>query len=81
MGCLSRLLAWLFRIDWRASWTAAPARGGGPALDRALAGELTPAEFDEWWDELHVEAAERGLEGPDRARWIERQISALSVES
>lgn len=55
---------------------AAPAHGGGPALDRAL-GELAPSEFDDWWDQLNIEAAERGLTGPDRDRWIERQINTL----
>lgn len=77
---ICRLLARLFRIDWRSAWTARPARGGGPALDRAMAGELTPDDFDEWWDELAIEAAERGLTGIDRDRWIERQINAQGVE-
>lgn len=73
---ICHLLARLLRVGWRGPLTAAP-RGGGPMLDRHLDAELTPAEFDDWWDELAVEAGERGLTGADRDRWIERQINAV----
>lgn len=58
---IRRLLERLCQIDWRTPWTSDP-RGGGPALDRAL---------DD--DELHIEAAERGLTGRDRDDWIEHR--------
>lgn len=61
---IRRLIARLCHVDWRAAWPTEP-RGGGPALDRALAD-----------DELNIEAAERGLTGSDRAEWIDRQGEA-----
>lgn len=58
---IRRLLGRLCRIHVDGPWTVS-ARGGGPALDRAL---------DD--DEISIEAAERGLTGRDQADWIERQ--------
>lgn len=67
MGCFWSLVGWLFRVDWWRTWTAPPSTPSD---------ELTAEQFDEWWDELAIEAAERGLEGADRDRWIERQLDA-----
>lgn len=62
------LLGRLCRIRVEGPWTM-PARGGGPALDRAL---------DD--DEITVEASERGLTGRDRTDWIERQHERILTQ-
>jgi hypothetical protein len=59
---IRRLLARLCRVDRTLPIPVEP-RGGGPVLDE---------------DELHIEAAERGLTGRDRDDWIERKQETVA---